>query len=156
MNISVKADTRAHVHVREQKSQSIFRRKETIGTGLQQKHTHSRSLLSFKCRPLWLILRRGWKRFHMSILSSEGSIPRTGHLPILEKSTSNNWSEKPKSASVCQREPQQPGYVNIYANSVLVMDGAKHSHIVVLLPLWGLQLLTHTQTSPAGPPTLKP
>lgn len=65
----------------------------------------------------------------------------------------------PKSASVCQREPQQPGYVNIYANSVLVMDGAKHSHIVVLLPLWGLQLLPHTQTRPSRPPdpkTLKP
>lgn len=111
-------------------------------------HATARPLLSFKCRALWLILRRVLKRFHMLILSSGGSVPRTRHCAILENSTSNNWSEKPKSASVCQREPQQPGYENIYANSV--MDGAKHSHIVVLLPTVG----THrSKTAPSSLPT---
>lgn len=94
-----------HVYVKKHRvqvhcdvhSHYLFTKKETIEMGLQQKHVHPRSamtptwmplhtkcsILCFKCRQLWSILRREPKRFHMWILSWEGSIWRTLHFALL-------------------------------------------------------------------------
>lgn len=110
----------------------------------------ARPLLPFKCRPLRLILRGVLKRFHMWLLSSEGSAPRTGRLAVLERSTSNNWSEKPKSASVCQREAPAMQTFMLTASSSWMEPNIHTSSYCYLCG--DTQLLTHTQTRPASPP----